>query len=124
MGPGAVFTNDRHPRAVNPDGSRKTELDWERQATTVGMGASIGARAICVAPVQIGPWAMVAAGAVVATNVPAFSLVAGVPARLVGWVSSLGHRLTDPGRGWLECPVSGERFELDEKARTISRLDG
>lgn len=84
VGPAAVLTNDRTPRAVTPDGARKTATDWTAVGVTVAEGASIGAHAVCVAPVRIGGWAMVAAGAVVTRDVPDFAIVAGVPARIVG----------------------------------------
>lgn len=64
VGPAAVFTNDHSPRAVTPQGALKTSADWEPVGVSVGRGASIGARAVCVAPVRIGAWAMVGAGAV------------------------------------------------------------
>ena len=63
VGPAAVFTNDHAPRAINADGSLKSASDWDRVGVTVERGAAIGARAVCVAPVTIGEWAMVAAGA-------------------------------------------------------------
>jgi UDP-2-acetamido-3-amino-2,3-dideoxy-glucuronate N-acetyltransferase len=88
VGPGAILTNDRHPRAINQDGTIKTADDWVHVGVTVKRGASIGAGAICVAPVTIGHWAMVAAGAVVVQDVPDFAIVAGVPARTIGWVES------------------------------------
>src|SRR5690606_39858142 len=59
VGPAAVLTNDTHPRAINPDGSLKSADDWEPVGVTVGTGAAIGARAVCVAPVRIGEWATV-----------------------------------------------------------------
>ena len=62
VGPAAVFTNDRYPRAVTPDGSVKGAGDWEPAGVTVRDGASVGARAVCVAPVTVGRWAVVAAG--------------------------------------------------------------
>ena len=86
IGPAVVLTNDTYPRAVNPDGSLKSADDWEPVGVTIGTAPSIGARAVCVAPVTIGAWAMVAAGAVVTTDVPPHALVAGVPARQIGWV--------------------------------------
>jgi acetyltransferase-like isoleucine patch superfamily enzyme len=108
IGPGAVLTNDQRPRAVNPDASLKTSQDWEQVGVTVLDGASIGARAVCVAPVTIGRWSMVAAGAVVIDHVPDFALVVGVPARRVGWVGRHGSRLERvPGSAelWV-CPVT------------------
>jgi acetyltransferase-like isoleucine patch superfamily enzyme len=90
-----VFTNDLNPRAVTPDGALKTADDWHAVGVTVRTGASIGARAVCVAPVTIGRWAMVAAGAVVTRDVPDFALVAGVPARQLGWVDRAGMRVDE-----------------------------
>ncbi|MDO5738724.1 MAG: acyltransferase [Ornithinimicrobium sp.] len=108
VGPAAVLTNDTFPRAINPDGSLKSADDWESVGVTIEQGASIGARAVCVAPVTVGAWATVAAGAVVTRDVPAHALVVGVPARRVGWVGRAGtplQRTGDPGQ-W-RCPVTG-----------------
>jgi serine acetyltransferase len=111
VGPAAVLTNDTYPRAINPDGSLKGGDDWEHVGVTIGRGAAIGARAVCVAPVAIGPWATVAAGAVVVKDVPAHALMAGVPARRVGWVGRSGHPLKhDAARDSWVCPVTGARY--------------
>ena len=110
VGPAAVFTNDRYPRAVTPEGSVKTAADWEPVGVTVRDGASIGARAVCVAPVTIGSWAVVAAGAVVVADVPDFALVAGVPARFVRWVGRAGIALTAAGDGRFRCPRTGASY--------------
>jgi UDP-2-acetamido-3-amino-2,3-dideoxy-glucuronate N-acetyltransferase len=110
VGPAAVFTNDRYPRAVTPDGSVKAARDWEPVGVTVRYGASIGARAVCVAPVTVGSWAVVAAGAVVVKDVPDFALVAGVPARFVRWVGRAGIALTPAGDGRFRCPRTGARY--------------
>ncbi|ETJ03734.1 MAG: putative acetyltransferase, partial [Actinomyces urogenitalis DORA_12] len=91
IGPAVVLTNDHFPRAVNPDGSLKSASDWEPVGVAIEEGASVGARAVCVAPVRIGAWATVAAGAVVTKDVPAHALVAGVPARRIGWVGRAGE---------------------------------
>ncbi|HEV2344973.1 MAG TPA: acyltransferase [Actinocrinis sp.] len=107
VGPGVVFTNDLNPRSVTPDGRLKTADDWEAVGVTVLEGGSVGARAVCVAPVTIGRWAMVAAGAVVTRDVPDFALVAGVPARRIGWVGRAGTRLVDEGDGRYSCPQTG-----------------
>nr|WP_089913257.1 acyltransferase [Leifsonia sp. 21MFCrub1.1] len=109
VGPAVVFTNDTHPRAVTPDGAAKTTADWDAVGVTVREGASIGARSVCVAPVTVGRWALVAAGAVVVDDVPDFALVAGVPARRIGWVGRAGVRLRQDGDGWL-CPQTGDRY--------------
>lgn len=112
IGPGAILTNDRVPRAIRPDGILKGASDWEPAGVTVRRGASIGAGAVCVAPVEIGSWAIVGAGAVVAENVAAYALVVGSPARRIAWVGPAGERLT-PGAasGQWVCPVTGQRFE-------------
>ncbi|WP_425546242.1 acyltransferase [Agromyces tropicus] len=120
VGPAVVFTNDTYPRAVNPDGSLKSASDWEPVGVTVDDGASIGARAVCVAPVRIGRWATVAAGAVVTKDVPDYALVAGVPARRVGWVGPAGVPLTEADGVWT-CPATGRRFEQD--GETLRELD-
>ncbi len=112
IGPAVVLTNDTYPRAINADGSLKSAHDWEPVGVTVERGASIGARATCVAPVTIGAWATVAAGAVVVKDVPPYALVAGVPARHIGWVGESGVPLTaedDEHRTWV-CPTTGARY--------------
>ena len=110
IGPAVVLTNDVFPRAVNPDSSLKDSGDWHPVGVHVGEGASIGARAVCVAPVSIGRWALVAAGAVVTTDVLDHAVVAGVPARRIGWVGRAGVPLRPDADGLLTCPVTGEHF--------------
>ncbi|SDB82522.1 Hexapeptide repeat of succinyl-transferase [Raineyella antarctica] len=109
IGPAAVLTNDLFPRAVNTDGSLKSADDWSEVAVTIDTGASIGARAVCVAPVTIGAWAMVAAGAVVTRDVRPYAIVVGVPARQVGWVGEAGHPLVQEEDGW-RCPATGRLY--------------
>ena len=109
IGPAVVLTNDTYPRAVNPDGSLKSASDWEAVGVTIEEGASIGARAVCIAPVTIGRWATVAAGAVVPKDVPAFALVAGVPARRIAWVGKAGAPLKQDGGKWV-CPLTGATY--------------
>lgn len=110
IGPAVVLTNDTYPRAINPDGTQKSAHDWEPVGVTIGTGASIGARAVCVAPVTIGAWATVAAGAVVTKDVPDHALMVGVPARRVGWVGRAGVPLVADGDGFV-CPQTGARYE-------------
>ncbi len=110
VGPAVVFTNDHFPRSVHPDGSPKQADDWEAVGVTVRQGASIGARAVCVAPVTIGRWSMIAAGAVVTKDVPDFALVAGVPARRVRWVGKAGVPLISAGGMRWKCPSTGQEF--------------
>ncbi len=82
VGPSAVFTNDRYPRA---------EGDWEVVPTIVRSGASIGANATIVCGVEIGAWAVVGAGAVVTRSVAAHELVVGNPADRIGWACACGR---------------------------------
>ncbi|MFI5497291.1 acyltransferase [Actinoplanes sp. NPDC051859] len=110
IGPAAVLTNDEYPRAVTPTGRPKTGDDWTAVGVTIGEGAAIGARAVCVAPVSVGRWALVAAGAVVTKDVPDFALVVGVPARRIGWVGHAGRPLTAKGDGIWVCPETGTEY--------------
>ncbi|HUP85918.1 MAG TPA: N-acetyltransferase [Acidimicrobiales bacterium] len=125
IGPAVVLTNDMYPRSITPDGEVKRGGDWDAVGVTVGRGASIGARAVCVAPVVVGAWALVAAGAVVAADVPDFALVAGVPARRIGWVGRSGVPLAEAGGGRWRCPETEEMYlehegvlRLDDGLRT------
>jgi UDP-2-acetamido-3-amino-2,3-dideoxy-glucuronate N-acetyltransferase len=90
VGPCAVFTNDLRPRAQNPD--------WEITPTLVRRGASIGANATLVCGIEIGEYAMVAAGSVVTRNVAPYQLVAGNPARPLGWVDAKGQVVSREAR--------------------------
>ena len=113
IGPGAILTNDRLPRAISPSGELKQADDWDPVGVTIETGASIGAGAVCVAPVRIGAWAMVAAGSVVVRDVPDHALVAGNPARQIGWVGRDGRRMTVDGDVLVD-ESTGSRFaEVD-----------
>jgi acetyltransferase-like isoleucine patch superfamily enzyme len=106
VGPHACFTNDRVPRAVNPDMTVKGPSEWRLTRTLVRAGASIGANATIVCGITIGRWAMVGAGAVVTADVPDHALVVGCPARVAGWRCACGQAV-DVGperpRGVCEC---------------------
>jgi UDP-2-acetamido-3-amino-2,3-dideoxy-glucuronate N-acetyltransferase len=95
---------------VTPTGGLKSAQDWDPVGVVIHDGASIGARAVCIAPITIGRWAMVAAGSVVTKDVADFALVAGVPARQIGWVGRAGVPLDDLGGGTLRCPRTGETY--------------
>ena len=81
VGHGVMFTNDKAPRVLNDAGERQTADDWTLEPVVVEDGASIGSGAVVVGPVRIGRGALVGAGAVVTRDVPAGTVVAGVPAR-------------------------------------------
>jgi UDP-2-acetamido-3-amino-2,3-dideoxy-glucuronate N-acetyltransferase len=123
VGPAAVFTNDQYPRAITLDGRRKTGADWDAVGVTARRGASVGAQAVCVAPVTLGAWSLVAAGAVVVRDVPDFCLVAGNPARRVGWVGRSGARLEADGVGRWRCPTTGEGYTEADGVLSLTEPD-
>jgi UDP-2-acetamido-3-amino-2,3-dideoxy-glucuronate N-acetyltransferase len=102
VGPAAMFTNVRHPRAAFP-----REGGWD--ATTVENGATIGAHATLVAPLRVGKNALIGAGAVVTRDVPAHAIVAGVPARRTGWACTCGEPLARRA-----CPRCKRTFVSDD----------
>lgn len=106
-GPSMVFTNVVNPRSA-------VERKSEYLQTRVGRGATIGANTTIICGHDIGEQAFVAAGSVVTHDVPAFALVAGVPARQVGWMSRHGERLQLPltGDGEARCAATGELYRL------------
>ena len=112
IGPGAILTNDKNPRAILKIGGIKESSDWEKVGVEVFEGASIGSGAICIAPVKIGKWSLVGAGAVVTKNVKNYALVVGNPARQVGWVGPAGVILTQISEMVFECPETLTRFEV------------
>jgi acetyltransferase-like isoleucine patch superfamily enzyme len=103
IGPGVILTNDHNPRAITPEGELKTSLDWDPVGVTIGEGASVGAGAICIAPVSIGKWALIGSGSVVTRDVPDFAFMMGIPARQVGWVGKGGVKLIER-EGKFFCP--------------------
>jgi len=119
IGPAVVLTNDVYPRSADVAGKLKRPADWDALGVAVRRGASIGARAVIVAGVVIGRWALVAAGAVVTRDVPEFALVAGVPARRIGWVGRAGSKLTADGTAKWRCPETGESYQQAGERLTL-----
>jgi UDP-2-acetamido-3-amino-2,3-dideoxy-glucuronate N-acetyltransferase len=115
-GPSMVFTNVYNPRAGV---SRKDEY----RKTLVRRGATLGANCTIVCGITVGRYAFVGAGAVINRDVPDFALMAGVPARQIGWISAHGDRLELPLSGISEatCPASGERYRLT--GSTLTRME-
>jgi acetyltransferase-like isoleucine patch superfamily enzyme len=97
VGPHVCFTNDKYPRAVNPDGTLKGGADWQVSGILIQEGAALGARSVVLPGVTVGKWAMVAAGAVVTRDVPDYGLMVGHPARIKGFVCPCGRRLEPVG---------------------------
>jgi acetyltransferase-like isoleucine patch superfamily enzyme len=122
IGPGAILTNDRYPRSITADGELATEADWTISEIVLAFGCSIGAGAIVVAGTDVGRFATVGAGAVVTRDVPDHALVAGNPARLLGWVCACGDRLLDDdGRpaapthsGTAHCARDQRQYDLTD----------
>ena len=120
IGPTAILTNDRFPRAITLDGELARPEDWAIGPSHLHRGSSIGAGAVVVAGNDVGAFATVGAGAVVTRSVPDHALVAGNPARRIGWVCACGHRLGDrhgnpyPGEGIgaASCQACGSRYEI------------
>jgi len=110
LGPGVIFTNDKRPRAINPDGSIKGNDDWVVGKTRVCYGASVGAGSVILPDVTIGRFALVGAGAVVTRDVPDHGLVVGNPARLIGYVCKCAEKLKFAPDGSMVCPGCGEIY--------------
>lgn len=121
IGPGAILTNDRNPRAVNDDLSRKERSDWTPNGVKLGEGVSLGAGSICIGPIAIGPWAMIGAGSIVTRDVPAFALMVGSPARRIGWVGHAGRTLEHLSERTFRCPVSNRLYVLDEVGNLVPK---
>lgn len=111
VGPHVCFTNDLHPRAINPDGTLKAGDDWVLSKTRIKRGAALGANSTIVCGITVGEWAMIGSGSVVTRDVPAYGLVAGNPARLRGYVCPCGTKLTqhkmEQDRLTASCPKCG-----------------
>ena len=107
-GPSMVFTNVYNPRAM-------VERKDEYRPTLVKTGASLGANCTIVCGTTVGEYAFVGAGAVINRDVKPYAMMAGVPARQIGWMSRYGERIDLPltGSGEWTCPATGDRYRLD-----------
>ena len=111
VGPHVCFTNDKIPRAINPDGTIKTGDDWEVSETVVKKGVSIGANSTILPGVKIGRFALIGSGSVVTKDVPDFALVYGNPARIHGYVCKCGKKLTDNRKVCDICKISLDKVK-------------
>jgi UDP-3-O-[3-hydroxymyristoyl] glucosamine N-acyltransferase len=107
IGPAAILTNDRYPRAINPDGELKRALDWDHGKIFIDDGVAIGAGAVLVTNIRIGRFATIGAGAVVTHDVPPHALMIGSPAYQCGWVCRCGRPMT----GDMICSTCGDSIE-------------
>lgn len=123
LGPGVMLLNDKHPRAINPDGSPKAEADWEASAGLIEYGAAVGGGAVILPGVRVGRMALVGAGSVVTRDVPERGIVTGNPARLRGFACDCGHALTlapsASGRAERACSKCGRTYELPAEASAL-----
>ena len=108
-GPSSVFTNVYNPRAL-------IERKDQYRDTLVKKGATLGANCTIVCGVNIGEYAFVAAGAVVTQNVKPYALMAGVPAKQIGWMSQYGEQIPLPLKGDSQyvCPHTAQRYQLND----------
>lgn len=120
VGPAVCFTNDKLPRAINPDGTLKSAQDWILGKTLVRYGAAVGAQSVVVTGVTLGRFCLVGSGAVVTRDVPDFGIVVGNPARLVGYACRCAARLvaseTNPAD--YTCPNCSRAYRLLNKQLT------
>jgi len=112
LGPGVILLNDKHPRAINPDGSPKADSDWVFSKGTVRYGAAVGGGAVVLPGINIGRMAVVGAGAVVSHDVVDRGVVYGNPARLHGFACDCGHKLTERGASHYVCPSCAREYDI------------
>lgn len=116
LGPGAMLLNDKHPRAINADGSPKSDEDWEVSEGIVEYGAAVGGGAVVLPGVRVGRMALVGSGAVVTRDVPERGIVAGNPARLRGFACDCGRPLKRQGASGAHisyvCQRDGKTFQI------------
>lgn len=112
IGPGVIFTNDKRPRSINPDGTIKLDSDWIVGTIHVREGASIGAGCVILPNLEIGKFSMVGAGSLVSRDVLDFGLMIGSPARHVGFVCKCGTKLNYSENELHICSACGSTYNL------------
>lgn len=124
LGPGVMLLNDKHPRAITPDGSPKSDADWIASEGLIAHGAAVGGGAIVLPGINVGRMALVGAGAVVTKDVPERGIVAGNPARLRGFACDCGHPLSaQPGgpANSYSCSTCGRTYEISTQTAEANR---
>ena len=120
LGPGVMLLNDKHPRAINPDGSLKSATDWTVSEAVVRYGAAVGGGAVVLPGVSVGRFAMVGSGAVVTRDVPDHAVVVGNPARLRGFACACGRLLQpvrlEPAGMLMRCASCGTEVTIPQSA--------
>ena len=119
VGPGVILTNDRHPRSTTKNGNLKSNDDWSSLGVRLRKGSSIGAGSVVIAGVEVGQWALIGAGSVITKDVQSFELVAGNPARRIGWVGRSGQRLIAVNDHVFVCPETGEKYQLGKTGMQV-----
>ena len=120
LGPGVMLLNDKHPRAINPDGTLKADADWEASKGSIGYGAAVGGGAVILPGIKVGRMALVGAGAVVTRDVPERGIVAGNPARLRGFACDCGHPLSR-AEGRYVCGSCARTYEIAAEPAEATR---
>lgn len=118
IGPHVVLTNDRNPRAINPNGTLKSPDDWHVGKILVQKGSSIGACSVIVTDVTIGEFAMVGAGSVVTKDIPPYALAYGNSAQFRGYVCKCGQKadfFKSKGKLFLKCGKCSSEWEVEKK---------
>jgi len=121
LGPGVMLLNDKHPRAINPDGTPKSDTDWEVSRGLIGYGAAIGGGAVVLPGINVGRMALVGAGAVVTRDVAERGIVAGNPARLRGFACDCGHTLSPSDGRKQVCGSCGRTYDFVTEPEATTR---
>lgn len=125
IGPNVCFTNDKIPRAINPDGTLKGADDWEISTIKIAQGASIGGHSVILPGVSIGEFALAGSGSVISKDIPAYTLVYGNPARVKGFVCRCGKKILSFSK--VEGKIIGKctcGINIDVDKKTYESLQG
>ncbi len=128
LAPHVILTNDKLPRAINPDGSLKTAKDWQVGRIVIKEGASIGTNSTLLTDIIIGRWVLIGAGSVVTKSIPDHGLAFGIPAKLKGFVCKCGFKLIPEAKESnlmrMRCPKCSVIIEIPKKDYALLENDG